>query len=176
MALEERLIVKRLAKKEFLLQSGQVIRYLPFINEGLMVNFRADENGNRHVLQIRCTGWWMGDIYSFFSHQPSFLNIITYKPTELLLLNHETFDFITKEFPIYERYFRIAIQKSYVGTLTQIYNLHSTTAEERYLDLIRNVPTILDDIPHYLIASYLNIKPQSLSRIRKKHKENLRHS
>lgn len=166
--LEERIIVKKFGARKFVLQEGKIMRYLPFINEGLMVNYRTNDQGDRHVLQIRWTGWWLGDLLSFFTKQPSFFNVVTYKPTELLMINHETFDLITKQYPIYERYFRIAFQKSYIGTLTQIYDLHSATAEERYIELIENVPTILDDIPHYLIASYLNIRPQSLSRIRKK--------
>jgi CRP-like cAMP-binding protein len=168
MALEDRVIVKRLDNKEFLLQEGQTIRYLPFINDGLMVNYRVDEHGDYHVMQIRWTGWWLGDLFSFFSNKPSVFNIVAYKPTELLLVNHETFDYITRKHPIYERYFRIAFQQSYIGTLSQIYSLHSKTAEERYIDLVHNVPSLLDDMPHYLIASYLNIRPQSLSRIRKK--------
>ncbi len=165
--LESRLVRKTLDKKEFLIKEGQIIRYLPFINKGLMVNYRLDENGENHVLQIRWTGLWLGDLYSFFSGKPTKFNILTYQPTELLMMNHETFDFITKEHPVFERYFRIGIQDAYIETLNQIFNLHSLSAEERYLELIKNVPSLLNDIPHYLIASYLNIKPQSLSRIRK---------
>ena len=86
------------------------------------------------------------------------------------MINHETFDYITKNHPVYEKFFRLNIQEAYVQTLNRIYNLHSATAEERYLELIKNIPDLLDKIPHYLIASYLNIKPQSLSRIRKSHK------
>ena len=167
LAFEERVTVKKLDNREFLHREGKTIRYMPFINDGLMVNYRTDENGDKHVLQIRWTGWWLGDLYSFFSNKPSVFNIITYKPTELLLVNHETFEYITQKYPIYEKYFRLAIQNAYMETLTAVFNLHSTSAEERYIDLIKNVPTLLDDIPHYLIASYLNIRPQSLSRIRK---------
>ena len=165
--LEKRLVRKTLKEKEFLIQEGQIIKYLPFINQGLMVNYRLDDSGEQHVLQIRWTGLWLGDLYSFFSRQPTNFNIMAYQPTELLMINHETFEFITRETPIYERYFRIGIQEAYVETLNQIFKLHSQSAEERYLNLIQNVPTLLDDIPHYLIASYLNVKPQSLSRIRK---------
>ena len=165
--LESRLIRKTLPKKEFLIKEGQIIRYLPFINKGLMVNYRLDDTGERHVIQIRWTGLWLGDIYSFFSGKPTTFNIQTYQPTELLMINHDTFDFIIREHPIYERFFRLAIQDSYIETLNQIFNLHSLSAEERYLELIQNVPSLLDDLPHYLISSYLNIKPQSLSRIRK---------
>lgn len=171
LALEERVIVKRIDNKAFLLREGQIFKYLPFINDGLLVNYRVDENGDYHVMQIRWTGWWLGDLYSFFSNKPSFFNIVAYKPTELLLISHDTFDYITKNHPIFEKYFRIAFQKSYVGTLSQIYSLHSKTAEERYLDLVENVPSLLDDVPHYMIASFLNIRPQSLSRIRKTYKK-----
>lgn len=167
LAFEERIVVKNLRDKELLHEEGQIIQYMPFINKGLMVNYRVDEEGESHVLQIRWTGNWLGDLYSFFSGKPSKFNIRAYQPTELLLIDHETFDFITQTYPIYERYFRMAIQSAYIETINQVFNLHSSSAEERYLDLIKNFPSLLDDVPQYLIASYLNIKPQSLSRIRK---------
>ena len=166
--LESRLVRKTLNNKEYLIRDGQVIRYLPFINKGLMVNYRLDESGNRHVIQIRWTGLWLGDLYSFFSGNPTKFNIQTYQDTELLMMNYKTYDSITRKYPVYERYFRLGLQNAYVETLNQIYNLHSLSAEERYLELINNYPTLMDDLPHYLIASYLNIRPQSLSRIRKK--------
>ncbi len=165
--LEKRLVRKTLKNKDFLIKEGQVIKYLPFINEGLMVNYRLDENGDRHVIQIRWTGLWLGDLYSFFSGNPTKFNIQTYQDTELLMMNHDTYDFVTKTYPVCERYFRLGLQNAYIETLNQVFNLHSLSAEERYLELIKNFPTLLDDIPHYLIASYLNIRPQSLSRIRK---------
>jgi len=165
--LESRLVRKTLAEKEFLIQEGQIIRYLPFIHKGLMVNYRLDDEGEKHVIQIRWTGLWLGDIYSFFSGRPTKFNIRAYQPTELLMINHETFEYMIREYPIYERYFRLGLQNAYIETLDQVFNLHSLTAEERYLELIQNVPSLLDDIPHYLIASYLNIQPQSLSRIRR---------
>ena len=166
--LENKLVCKTLKKKEYLIKEGQVIKYLPFINRGLMVNYRLDENGEKHIIQIRWEGLWLGDLYSFFSGNPTNFNIQTYQDTELLMINQETFEYITREHPVYERYFRLGLQNAYVETLNQIYNLQSLSAEKRYVELIKNVPSILDDIPHYLIASYLNVKPQSLSRIRKK--------
>ena len=166
--LEKRLVRKTLNKKEFLIQEGQIINYMPFINEGLMVNYRIDDSGERHAIQIGSMGFWLGDLNSFFSAKPTKFNIRAYHTTELLMINHETFEFITKEHPVFEKYFRQIIQKAYVNTLEQIYNLHRLSAEERYLDLIKKIPSILDDVPHYLIASYLNVQPQSLSRIRKR--------
>lgn len=169
--LENRLINKKLCKKEFLFKEGEIVKSLPFINKGLMVNYRFDNSGNRHVLQIRSDESWLGDLYSFFTGTPTLFNIQAYQDTELLLINRETYDYITKEYPLYEKHFRFAIQNAYSQTLDQIFKLHSLSAEERYLELINTSPKLLDNVPHYLIASYLNIQSQSLSRIRKKLKK-----
>lgn len=164
--LEERLIKKSIKKKEYLIKEGKKIKYLPYIKNGLLVNYRLDARGNSHVIQMRYTGSWLGDLFSFFSNSPTHFNIQAFQDTELLLINHETFEYISKKHPIYEKFFRIGIQNAYNQTLNQIYNTHSQSAEKRYQRLIKDIPSILDDIPHYMIASYLGIKPQSLSRIR----------
>ena len=165
--LEDRLILKPLTKKEFLVKEGQRLYYLPFINNGLMINYRIDNEGYRHVIQIGWKGYWLGDLHSFFSGNATVFNIQAYQETELLLISHDVYDFIIKKHPIYEKHFLISVQKAYLNTLNQLYNLHSLSAEQRYLELIGKVPSILDDMPHYLIASYLNIQSQTLSRIRK---------
>lgn len=103
----------------------------------------------------------------FFSGNPTRFNIQAYRTTELLMISHETFEYMTTKYPVFEKFFRLVIQNAYVKTIDTKYRYSSLSAETRYLELIKNVPSILDDIPHYLIASYLNIKPQSLSRIRK---------
>ncbi len=164
--LEERLIKKSIKKKEYLIKEGKTIRYLPYIKKGLLVNYRLDVSGNTHVIQIRYTGAWLGDLYSFFSNRPTLFNIQAFQDTELLLINHETFEYISEKHPIVEKFFRIGIQDAYSQTLNQIFNIHSQSAEKRYQELIEKIPSILDDMPHYMIASYLGIKPQSLSRIR----------
>lgn len=165
--LEDRLIHKTLSKKEFLINEGQRLHYLPYINDGLMINYRLDGKGNRHVIQIGWKGYWLGDVDSFFSGSTTMFNVQAYQKTELLLINHDTYDFIIKKYDSYEKHFLISVQKAYMNVLNQIYNLHRLSAEERYLELIKKVPSILDDMPHYLIASYLNIQSQTLSRIRK---------
>lgn len=166
-AIEERVKVRQLKNKEYLIREGETIHYLPFINKGLMVNYRLDPKGEIHVLQIRWTGSWLGDLLSFFSGKPSKFNIRAYQPTELLLVNRDTFKYITKKHPVFEKYFRRSIQKAYTDLIDRVFELYSSSAKQRYLDLIENYPQLMDHIPHYLIASYLSIKPQSLSRIRK---------
>ena len=165
--LEKRLIKKSIKKKEYLIKEGKIIKYLPYIKDGLLVNYRLDDNGNTHVIQIRYTGSWLGDLYSFFNNSMTHFNIQAFQDTELLLINRETFEYISEKYPIYEKYFRIGIQNAYSQAINQVFNIHSQSAETRYQELIKSIPSIVEDIPHYMIASYLGIKPQSLSRIRK---------
>ena len=75
--LESKLVFKTVKKKEYLIRQGQVIKYLPFINKGLMVNYRLDKNADKHIIQIRWEGLWLGDLYSFFSGNPTNFNIQT---------------------------------------------------------------------------------------------------
>lgn len=166
-AIEDRVKVKRLKNKEYLLREGETIQYMPFINKGLMVNYRLDPGGDIHVLQIRWQGFWLGDLLSFFTDKPSKFNIRAYQPTELLLVDHETFNYITEKHPVFEKYFRKSLQNAYTNLIDRVFELHSSSAKQRYLDLVNNYPQLMDHVPHYLIASYLSIKPQSLSRIRK---------
>lgn len=166
-AVEDRVVVKKLEKNEYLLREGEVSRYMPFINRGLMVNYRLNEKGEAHVLQIRWKGYWLGDLYSFFTDNPSKFNIRAYQPTELLMIDRTTFNYITENHPVYEKYFRSSIQTAYLHLLDRTFHLQGSSAKERYLSLIKNYPKLMEHIPHYMIASYLSIKPQSLSRIRK---------
>jgi CRP-like cAMP-binding protein len=66
LAFEEIVVLKKIENKEFLIREGETISYLPFIKEGLLANYRTDEAGDIHVLQIEWTGGWLGDLYSFF--------------------------------------------------------------------------------------------------------------
>ena len=163
---ESGIYTKEISQGDFLFREGQTINFLTFINEGLGVNYRLDQEGNYHVLQIRGKGWWLGDLHSFFTSKPSHFNVMCFKKTEFLIINRPLFDKIVDKYHVFDRFFRVAFQKSYVGTLEKLYDLHSKNATQRYTDLVSNVPDLVDHIPHYLIASYLNIQPQSLSRIR----------
>ncbi|MEZ5009461.1 MAG: Crp/Fnr family transcriptional regulator [Chitinophagales bacterium] len=167
---EDRFIFKEFDKKDFVLKEGQIATYLSFLNKGLIVSYRTDANGNRHAIQIRWKGSWLSELESIFSKKPTKYNYLAVKPTEMLFMPLKDYNEISKKYPVFETFFRISLKQSYLGALEQIYKLHSLSAEARYLELIKNVPTLLEDIPHYLIASYLNIQPQSLSRIRKIHK------
>jgi len=155
-------------KNEFFVQEGDRAKYLAFVLSGGLYSYSIDEKGEKHVIQIALEEHWITDPYSFFAQEKSLYSVQALMDTEVLLLSKENQDKACDAFPKIERFFRLLVQNAYVHLLERVARISSDTAEERYLKLIQSHPNIIQQVPQYYIASYLGIKPQSLSRIRKK--------
>ena len=157
---------KKLKKRRFILQEGEVCSYTIFVEKGLLRSFSLDQKGNEHILQFSLEGWWTADLFSFFSSEPSNYNIEALEDSELLLLTNETWELLLKEVPAFERYFRILIQNNLIATQRRLMGTISSPAEQRYLKLLKNFPDIVQRVPQHMIASYLGVTRETLSRIR----------
>lgn len=164
------LSVKRLRKKQYLLQEGNICRQESFVLDGCLQAYKADEKGKIHILQFAVAGWWIGDLDSFINNSPSALNIEALKDTELLVIDHEKLEWAYRHCDGLERYFRVMIQKAWIATQQRTLAAMSQSAQERYEDFIDRYPALLKDLPDRNIAAYLGITPQSLSRIRHQRK------
>lgn len=158
---------KSLKKREMLLRNGEDCRDIYFINRGCL-RYYYMVNGGEKTAQFFFEDSWYTDYESFLSGDPSENFVDAIEDTELLCLNRESLQKLYVLNPKFERFGRIAAEKAYLGIKYRTKKLTILTAEERYLELIRERPTIFNRIPQYYIASYLNIQPESLSRIRKK--------
>ena len=157
---------KKLRKKRFLLQDGDPCKYTVFVEQGLLRSFTIDEKGNEHILQFSLQGWWTADLYSFLTAEPSPYNIQALEDSELLLITQPAWDQLLEEVPAFERYFRILIQNNLIATQRRLMVTFSETAEEKYLRLLRDHPEIIQRVPQHMLASYLGITRETLSRIR----------
>lgn len=159
-------IPKKLRRKRFLLQDGDPCIYTTFVEKGLLRSYTIDEKGNEHILQFGMQGWWMGDLYSFLTGEPSEYNIEALEDSELLLITKPSWDLLLDEVPAFERYFRILIQNNLIATQRRLMRTMTTTAEERYQKLLQDFPDIVHKVPQHMIASYIGITRETLSRLR----------
>lgn len=159
-------IPKKLRKRQYLLQEGDVCRYTAFVEKGMLRTFTVDEKGNEPILQFSMEGWWIADLYSFLTDEPSQYNIEALEDCELLLITKENWNILLGKVPAFERYFRILIQNNLIATQRRLMSSLSETAEEKYTKLINNFPGCVQRLPQHMIASYLGITPETLSRIR----------
>ncbi len=157
---------KRMLKRQFLLQEGDVSRDLAFVEKGALYSYTVDSSGNKHVIRFAFEGWWMANLHSFFTGKPTRLNIEVLEECELLLLDRDNHEKLLDEVPAYERYHRIIVQNAYVAIQQRVENALGLTAEEKYERLIEQNPEFLNRVPLNLVASYIGVTPETLSRVR----------
>jgi len=159
--------VKKLRKRQFLLQEGEVCKYVAFVNKGALRRYTVSEKGDEHILQFAFEGWTIADLYSFITAEPSTSYIDALEDCELLLLNKQNQDELMNAIPKMQRYFFLNIQNAYVALQRRMTAAISLTADEKYLQLVKTYPHIVQRVPQHMIASYLGISPETLSRLRK---------
>ncbi|UPZ35737.1 Crp/Fnr family transcriptional regulator [Sphingobacterium sp. PCS056] len=159
---------KKIRKKQFILEEGDICMHLSFVNKGLIKSYRLDEKGNEHISLFGWEGWWISDFNSYINQQPATLYIDAVEDTELFLLSRAAYEQLTLDVPIMDRYFRLLYQNSLVTKDERLISSNSYSAEEKFQRLIQSNPEIMQRVPQHLVASYLGLAPETLSRIRKK--------
>lgn len=159
--------VKHYHKGQIILSKGSVCKHIFFVEKGLLRYYSIDEAGKEHILQFAPENWWLADRNNLCSGGNSEYFIDAYEEATVVLLNH---DFIQKASEISNE-FRIFNEHILQRHIMQLYHrinlLISTPAKERYLEFLKTYPHITQRVPQWMIASYLGITPEGLSRIRK---------
>lgn len=162
-----KLKVKAYKKKELILQEGDICKYAYFINKGCL-RYYYNVQGQENTAQFFFENGWYTDYDSFLTGKPSQQNIETLENSEILLLSAQDFQQLYIEIPKLERFGRIMAENAFLGIRQRSEMINNQTAEERYISLIKERPKVFERIPQHYIASFLGIKPPSLSRIRKR--------
>lgn len=164
---EELAFEKSFDKKEFFAEPGKPCNYQYFILQGACYSYYSNEKGDKHAIQFALENYWITDAASFFAGRPAVSTIETLEPTRTLMLSRDNLETLCGEYPLFDRYFRVLLQTSLAHLHLRIAQTTSEDAQHRYLEFSRSYPHFIQRIPQYLIASYLGIAPQSLSRLRK---------
>ena len=162
---------RKVKKGQFLVHEGAVSRCTNFVNEGSVRTYFIDLNGQEHIVQFAIEGWWISDLNSFILQVPATFNVQAIEDSVIVELPFESLEMLYEQIPKLERYFRIVTQRAFVAFQQRIVQNISMTAEDRYLAFQQKYPKIELRIPQRLVASYLGISAEFLSKIKKRLKE-----
>ncbi len=171
---EEKSIIEKVFKersikrRQFILQENDVCKHNTFIVEGCFRMYLVDKKGKEHNLLFAVENWWIGDIGSFHSNEPSKLYVEALENSVILQIKKEDQLKLFVDYPKFNRIFRVLAENAVVSLQNRILQNISLTAEERYQDFQKRYPHFFNRISNVQIASYLGVTPEFLSTIRKR--------
>ena len=160
-------LFKRLSAGEFLQRAGDITRHAAFVASGCLRNYVIDSKGKEHIVQFAPETWWVADATSLNSGTPSTFFIDAIEDSELLLIDAPSHQMLVDRVAGYAAAFRTGLQRHAAAKDQRIVSSLSASAEERYLEFMRVYPSIALRVPQSMLASYLGVTPETVSRIRK---------
>ncbi|MCU7615831.1 Crp/Fnr family transcriptional regulator [Chryseobacterium sp. PBS4-4] len=158
---------KLLRKRQYLLQEGDVCKYMSFFIEGAGFMYSVNDKGQYHIIRFAIENWWMGDYESYNFKTPSLYNIEVLEDSQVLMIEYHKLQELISKIPAVDEMIKLIDKKGIVATQKRIHSSISLSAEDRYDNLSKDYPEFLKRFPQTMIASYLGISPETLSRIRK---------
>ena len=158
-------IKKRVLKNQFLLHEGDDLKYEFVVLSGLYKVFFLDEQGKEYIIQFAKENWWMSDYQAFFQKKKATAFIECIEAGEVLVSTLETREKLSAEFHKMEHFYRVKLTNGYVALQERIKLLLSSTPQERYEAFIKLYPDLLQNLPKKLIAEYLGVSRETLSRM-----------
>jgi len=159
---------KKLRKKQYLLQDGDPCKFLAFVEIGALRSYSIDEKGNEHIIQFALENWTISDLYSFLTDEPSIYNIDALEDSELVLISKTAHEELLLKVPKYETYTRLQLTGAYIAMQKRLTSIIGSSLEERYANFNALYPDIVQRVPQHMIASFMGLQPETLSRIRRK--------
>src|SRR5258706_1265976 len=157
---------KRIRKKQYLLQAGEVCKYGAFIVKGAMRQYSVDDKGAEHIVRLSIENWWAVDRESFLMLTPSIYNIDAWEDTDALLITNADMNELVNKLPVIVEMLRKLDERHSIAVQKRVNASISLSAEKRYADFAKQYPEFIRRFPQHIIASYLGITKETLSRIR----------
>lgn len=160
--------LKHLRKRQYLLQEGDVCKYMGFIVNGAGRMYTIKENSQEITIRLAIESWWLGDYESYNLQTPSLYYIEMTEDSNVLLITHSNLLELINEIPAIDLMIKEIDRKGTIATQKRIHSSISLDAQERYDLLAKTYPEFIKRFPQIIIASYLGISAETLSRVRKK--------
>ena len=159
--------LKTLGKRQFLLRAGEVWTQNAFVTKGCLRTYSIDAKGAEHIIYFAVENWWTGDQESLASGQPSHYNIDAIEDSTLILIKKEDFDRLCQRIPALQSLANTLIHRSFRSAQNRVHSAISYSAEEKYLEFLQKFPDLALRIPQHMVASYLGMTTETLSRVRR---------
>ena len=157
----------KLRKRQYLLQEGDHCKNFAFIVKGAMRQYMVNEKGIEHIVRLGVEDWWMGDRESWVMHTPSIYNIDAWENTEMLLISRANALELLKQVPAFMELTRQLDERNNIANQRRLTSSISGDAEKRYTDFMACYPELSGRFPQHIIASYLGITKDTLSRVKR---------
>ncbi|WP_417611963.1 Crp/Fnr family transcriptional regulator [Owenweeksia hongkongensis] len=167
LSIEKYFTVKALPKGELWIKEGQYCNHIGFIKKGICRIFYNDQDGNEISCFFMPENNFISSYTSFLTLAPTKENIEAVEEVEMLVINREDLEKLSKEVPKVQIWRRVMAENLFILLERRISMLQSKTAQERYENLIKENSDILLKVPLQYTASFLGVTPQHLSRLRK---------
>ncbi len=153
-------------KNQYMVQQGDVCKYVNFITSGCTKTFYLDNHGTEHIVMFGIENWWIADLGSFITQSPADYNVQCIETTEVIQFTHQNLESLYTQIPKLERFFRKIIERALVASQKRIVRNFTHSAKDNYLIFKELYPKIEQRVPQYMIASYLGITKEFLSKIK----------
>lgn len=157
----------RIKKKQFIIQPGLVCHSRTYIVEGAFRVFYLDDQGKEHTVSIGVEDWFVTDFYSYINQSPATNFAEALEDSIIFQMPYDKMEALCKEIHALSEYFRLTTEKAFAFSRRRVVSKISKTAEERYDEYASKYPHIVQRVPQYVLASYLGMSPEFLSKIRK---------
>lgn len=158
---------RQLARHEVLVRADEVARVGAFVARGCLRSFVVDAKGKEHIIQFAPEDWWISDQNSLARQEPAQFSIDAVEDSEVLLFDATFFRKLSQLTPTFTEFFHRLLQNNVRTLQRRLVLTLSASAEQRYVDFGQTYPTLARRLPQRMIASYLGVTPESLSRIRR---------
>lgn len=158
----------RIKKRQFIDQPGFVSSYRNYVSKGVFRSYFIDSDGKDHTVQIAMEDWFVSDFYSYTTQTPATLFVEALEDSEIFQMKYEDIEGLLKEIHGLSEYFRMTTERAFAFSRKRALANLSMSAEERYLDMLDRYPNMIQRVPQKVIASYLGISAEFLSKIRKR--------
>ncbi len=167
--IHDALVLKKLRKHQYLLQEGEVCRYAGFVAAGSLKQYVIDDTGKEHILGLFIENWWVGDRESFLKGTPSPYAIQAMEDSQLIVLTLDIYTSKLEGQPFMRDLIRTLTERQALQLLKRVHTTKTMNAEQRLAALEDSYPEFLQRFPQHVIASYLGMTKETLSRIRSAH-------